>query len=413
MGTRSAVARPFPDTPPGQLVPNPELLRLVREEPVSRVRLPYGGDAWLVTRHADVKTVLTDRRFSRAAAVRDDLPRSTPRVPRPDSLLAMDPPEHSRLRDPVNRVFTTRRVDALRPRTEEMVGDLLDEVERRGAGGRSVDLIPAFCAALPVMLLCELLGVPVGDRTRFREWSHAFVSSTPLGLPEIMAADRQLREYLAGLVARRRQEPRDDLISALVTDSGPRPMSADEIVTFGVTLLVAGHETTAGQLANFTYLLLGRPDLRRELRSRPELWPAAVEELLRQVPIMSGAGFGRVATEDVELSGVLVRAGEVVLVSDLAANHDPAVYESPERLSFDRPRNPHLSFGHGVHHCLGAQLARMELRVALGALFTRFPGLRLAAGEASIQWRRDSLAHGVATLPVLLSDVDGFEEETA
>jgi nocardicin N-oxygenase len=391
----------YPNTPTRRLAPNPLLIALLRDEPVARVRLPFGGDAWLVTRHADVRTVLVDRRFSRAAAVSEHLPRSTPRVPRPDSLLAMDPPEHTRLRELVVRAFTNRRVERLRPRVQALTDQLLAEIAEEGKDGAPVDLVARLCSVVPVVVLCELLGVPVGDRPRFQEWSTAFVSSTDRTLEQIMAADRSLREYLAGLVAERRENPTDDLLGALVSarDDAGR-LTEDELVTFGVTLLIAGNESTAGQLANFSYLLLTRPERISQLREEPGLIPGAIEELLRCVPSLAGAGFARVALEDVELGGVRIREGDAVLVSEIAANHDSSVFDHPEDLDLRRPTNPHLAFGYGMHRCLGAQLARLELQVVIGSLLARFPGLRLAVDAGAVAWRQGSLAHGVLTLPV-------------
>jgi len=393
-------ARPFPNTPIGQLAPHPLLDELLRDQPVSRVRLPFGNDAWLVTRHADVKLVLADPRFSRSAAIRDDIARATPRIPLPSSILSMDPPDHTRLRRLLVKAFTGRRIESLRPRAIAITEGLLDRI---GESERPVDLVENLCLPLPVTLICELFGVPAEAQNDFRQWSEAFVSSTRLTAQEVGQAHENLRGYLAGLVAERRIHPGqgDDLLAALLAarDEGDR-LSEDELVTFGVTLLVAGHETTAGQLSNFIYLLLTHPDHAERLRADPALIPAAVEEMLRYVPIVASAGFARVALEDVELSGVMIQAGDAVLVSEPAANRDAAVFENPGQLDLNRELNPHLAFGHGAHHCLGAPLARMELRVALELLLTRFPTLRLAVDPAQVPWKDRSLAHGVQGLPV-------------
>ncbi|MFF2963969.1 cytochrome P450 [Streptomyces sp. NPDC057963] len=399
MSSAEPRVRDFPRTPPGQLRPAALLDELREREPVSRVRLPFGRDGWLVTRHDDVRTVLTDHRFSRAAGVSEDVPRSTPRVPRADSILSMDPPEHSRLRGLLVKAFTARRVEQLKPRTEAIARGLLDTI---ADGGGPADLVEQFCLPLPVTVICELLGVPAARRGSFREWSEAFVSSTRLTGQEIEAAHGHLRDCLAELIAERRAVPGDDLLGALVTarDAEGR-LSEGELVTFGVTLLVAGHETTAGQLGNFLYLLLTHPDELRLLRARPDLLPSAIEEMLRYVPIAASAGFARIAKEDVVLSGVTIRAGEAVLASEPAGNRDASVFADADALRFDRKTNPHLAFGHGVHHCLGAPLARMELHVAIKAVLDRFPGLRLAVDPREVRWKSGSLAHGVAELPVI------------
>lgn len=392
--------RPFPITPPGQLSPNPLLDELRRNNPVSRVKLPFGSDAWLVTRHADVKLVLSDQRFSRSAAIRDDIPRATPRVPLPSSILSMDPPEHTRLRQLLVKAFTVRRVESLRPRTEAITTGLLDRIERAGP---PADLVEDLCLPLPVMVICELLGVPLEDQHNFRAWAEGFVSATRLTAQEVAQCHQNLRDYLAELVARRRRDPGagTDLLAALLAarDTDGR-LTEEELITIGVTLIVAGHETTAGQLGNFTYLLLTEPDKADLLRTQPALIPDAVEEMLRYVPIVASAGFARVALEDVELSGVLIRAGDAVLVSEPSANRDEEVFDHPEEIDFKRPSNPHVAFGYGVHHCLGAPLARLELQVAIDLLLRRFPGLYLAGPVDQVPWKDQSLAHGVRALPV-------------
>lgn len=393
-------ARSFPNTPPGQLAPNPLLDELRRDHPVSRVRLPFGSDAWLVTRHADVRLVLSDRRFSRSAAIRDDIARATPRVPLPSSILSMDPPEHTRFRRLVAKAFTVRRIEALRPRTSAITKDLLDRVER---SARPVDLVENLCLPLPVTVICDLLGIPVEDQNDFRVWAEGFVSATRLTAEEVAQCHQNLRDYLADTVGRRRRDPGEgtDLLAALIAarDNDDR-LSEEELITFGVTLLVAGHETTAGQLGNFIYLLLTQPDKADLLRAKPELIPGAVEEMLRYIPIVASAGFARVAVEDVELSGTLIKAGEAVLVSEPAANRDETVFDRAGELDFGRQNNQHIAFGHGVHHCLGAPLARLELQIAIDLLLSRFPVLRLAVPEDQVPWKDRSLAHGVSALPV-------------
>lgn len=401
MATAERQAREFPKTPSGQLEPNPELDRLRATEPVSRVRPPYGGDAWLVTRHADVRTVLADPRFSRAAAIHEDVPRATPAIPQPDSIMSLDPPDHTRLRALVSRAFTAGRVEKLRPRTEEITVGLLDELAEHG---EPADMVEQFCLPLPVTVMCELLGVPTSDQADFRKWSDAFLSTNSLSVNDMIAAYMSLREFLIGLVNERRKKPTDDLLGALVdARDGEGRLSEDELVMLGITILIAGYETTSGQLGNFLYLLLTRPDECDKLRARPELLPSAVEEMLRYVPVLAGVGFARVATEDVELSGTLIRAGEPVLTSEPSANRDEKVFGTETGLDFERRPNPHLSFGHGVHYCLGAQLARMELRIAIEHVLARFPRLRLAVDPGELRWKKDTLAHGVAELPVAWS----------
>ncbi|MGW0180577.1 cytochrome P450 [Nocardia sp. NPDC003345] len=391
--------RRFPFGEPVRLDMDPLFARLRREEPVSRVELPYGGEGWLVTRYEDVKLVLADPRFSRAVTVdREDVPRATPAPARADSLLSMDPPEHSRLRKLVAKAFTARRVQELRPRTREIVDAALDTLESAGA---PADLVRNFALPVPVTVICEMLGVPPRDQHRFRDFSDAILSTTAYTREQIEDARDRLEGYLAELVAERRQRPTDDLLGALVTarDEEDR-LSERELVNLGVGILIAGHETTANQIANFVYMLLTQREYWDMLRADPGLVPGAVEELLRYVQLGSGGGQPRVATEDVVLSGVTVRAGDAVFVNTQAANRDESVFDDPERLDLTRQRNPHVAFGYGAHHCLGAQLARVELQVALEAVMRRFPSLRLAVPEAEIPWKKGLLVRGPEKLLV-------------
>ncbi|MFI6363618.1 cytochrome P450 [Nocardia sp. NPDC050630] len=391
--------RSFPFSTPMRLDMDPLFARLRREEPISRIRLPYGGEGWLVTRYEDVKQVLADPRFSRAVAVeREDIPRTTPEPARRDSLLSMDPPEHTRLRKLVVKAFTGRRVQALRPRAQQIVDERLDEIERSGS---PADLVQLLALPLPVTVICEMLGVPPQDQHRFRDFSDTVLSTTAHTREQISAARAGLEEYLTELVAQRRERPTDDLLGALVAarDDEDR-LSEQELVNLGIGLLIAGHETTANQIANFTYVLLTEREHWELLCGRPELVPSAVEELLRYVQLGSGGSFPRIATEDIELGGVEIRSGESVFVNTQAANRDETVFADPEELDLTRERNPHMAFGHGAHHCLGAQLARVELQVALSSLLQRFPTLHLAVPADEVPWKSGLLVRGPKALPV-------------
>lgn len=391
--------RQYPFGEPVRLDMDPLYAKLRREEPISRVRLPYGGEGWLVTRYADAKLVLADPRFSRAATVeREDIPRTTPQPAARNSLLSMDPPEHSRLRKLVAKAFTARRVEQLRPRAQQIVDQRLAEIE---ASGPAADLVQSLALPLPVTVICEMLGIPTEDQHRFREFSDTVLSTTAHTPEQITDARTALETYLAELVAQRRQQPTDDLLGALVAarDNDDR-LSEDELVNLGIGLLIAGHETTANQIANFTYLLLTEPTHWELLRDKPELVPGAVEELLRYVQLGSGGAFARVATEDVPIGDVTVRAGEAVIVNTQAANRDEGVFDHPEELDLTRNSNPHMAFGHGVHHCLGAQLARLELQVALSSLLLRFPTLCLAVPAEEVPWKTGLLVRGPKALPV-------------
>ncbi|MFB7531537.1 cytochrome P450 [Streptomyces sp. NPDC056178] len=379
----------------------PEGLRLadeyerVRDQPgLLRVQMEYGEPAWLVTRYADARLVLGDQRFSRAEGITHDEPRQS-EGRRDSGILSMDPPDHTRLRSLVAKAFTVRQIEKLRPQVKELTASLLDDLE---AAGPPADLVDLYALPLPVAVICRMLGVPTEDRPLFRVWSDAALSTTSLTAAEFDASREELRAYMAELIAQHRRSPQDDLMTALIEarDGGDR-LSELELVDLCVGILVAGHETTASQIPNFVLTLLDHPGQLARLRVEPELVPNAVEELLRFVPLGSGAGQPRYATEDIEVGGTLVRAGSAVLVATGAANRDALRFTAPGVLDITREGNQHLGFGHGVHHCLGAPLARLELQEALIALITRFPGLRLAG---DVTWKSEMLVRGPRVMPV-------------
>ncbi|MEU8032471.1 cytochrome P450 [Streptomyces sp. NPDC049099] len=359
-----------------------------------RVQLPYGEPAWLATRYADARLVLGDQRFSRALGLEHDEPRAS-EGRRESGILGMDPPDHTRLRSLVAKAFTVRQVEKLRPRIRELTSTLLDEME---AAGPPVDLVDRYALPIPVAVICRLLGVPEEDRPRFRTWSDAALSTSSLTAEEFDRNREELRAYMAELIAAHREQSRDDLMTALIEarDHDDR-LSELELVDLCVGILVAGHETTATQIPNFVLTLLDHPEALSRLRAEPSLITGAVEELLRFVPLGSGAGMPRYAKEDIEVGGTLVRAGEPVLVAIGAANRDALRFTAAGTLDFSRSGNAHLGFGHGVHHCLGAPLARLELQEAVGALVARFPRLRVAG---DITWKTEMLVRGPRVMPV-------------
>ncbi|MEV4001875.1 cytochrome P450 [Actinomadura sp. NPDC049753] len=366
--------------------------------PVVRVRMLSGDIGYAVTRAAEAQHVLCDPAFSSAATF---LPRAPaePREPVGSSrvLFEMDPPEHTRLRRAVAQAFNRRRVEAMRAGIAEVVDGLLDDT---AAGGPPADLVQSLCAPLPLTDICELLGVPREDRDSFRGWAETIMALRGHSPPEIDRARAAIQRYFVDLVAARRAEPADDLVSELLTvrDREER-ISEAELVRLAITLLIAGHGPTMNQLARSVYALLTRPDMYAALHRDPELVATAVEELLRTVPSVP-VGTPRLALRDVEVGGVPIPAGSTVAVSSLAANRDPALFADPEVTDLGRIDNRHLTFGHGPHFCIGAQLARTEMRMALAALTRRFPDLRLAVPPESIRWRTDSLFHGPMELPV-------------
>lgn len=384
--------------------------RLREEAPVVRGRAMDGSPAWYVTRQDAVRTVLGDRRFvNNAASVPGvEVGRARDRelemigVPRDltgyltHSILDADGADHTRLRKLVSRAFTVRRVAELRPRVEAITEALLDGLEAR------VDLIEAFAYPLPITVICELVGVPEADRPAWRKWSNALASMNPQTLP---AAVRDMVDHVHDLVRRRRADPADDLLSGLVRaqgEAGDR-LSDTELVTMVFTLVHAGHQTTAHLIGNGTVALLTHPDQLDLLRVDPDRWPGAVHELMRWCGPVHLTGL-RYAVADVDVGGVLIRAGDAVQAVLVSANFDPLEYPDPDRLDVTRLPSGrgegHVGFGHGVHYCLGAALARQQAEVALRALFDRFPRLALAVDEPA--WVRIPGLRLMAELPVRL-----------
>ncbi|MFB7498510.1 cytochrome P450 [Streptomyces sp. NPDC056161] len=398
MTTADQAAPSYPFGPPERLDVHPRYGELRRDEPLSKVTMPYGGEAWLATRYDDIKAVLSDQRFSRAATVGSDVPRLRPPL-ESENILSMDPPDHSRLRKLVSKAFTVRRIEELRPRVQIMVDELIDELLDTG---QPADLAKTVAWPLPVRVISELLGVPKEDRNNFRTWTGlALATGNETSPEEIADALNQLLAYMGGLIAARRENPADDLLSGLIQarDAEDR-LSEQELIVLAVTLLAAGHETTANQIGSQTYQLLTHEGYWQRLVAEPDLVPQAIEELLRHTPLSAGADNARIALEDIELGGKVIRKGEAVVAMPLLANRDEAVFEHADRLDLDRRDNQHIAFGHGVHHCLGAPLARVELQVTIGTLTRRLPRLRLAEAPSEVPWRRDRIVRGPSALLV-------------
>jgi cytochrome P450 len=375
--------------------------RLAARAPVHRVPLPGGPEAWLVTGYQAARAALADPRLAKGG------PGNGPFGGQLDPeiaaamdhhLLALDPPDHTRLRKLVAAAFTRRRSEQLAPRIQDVTDTLITEF----AGRDRVDLIAAFAYPLPITEICELLGIPDADRAAFRGWTAPLVAGGLAGFEAYSAAATALVGYLHELLARKRREPADDLLSALVAvRDGTDALTENELTSMVFLLLVAGHETTVNLIGNGALALLEHPEQLAALRARPERIGAVVEELLRyDGPLQSAIPL--VAAAPTDIAGVAIPAGEVVVVSLLAANRDPARGADAGRLDLTRPDTPHLAFGHGIHHCLGAPLARIEGRIALGTVFGRFPHLRLAVGVDELTRSPGLLMNGLTALPVVL-----------
>ncbi|PZG31244.1 cytochrome P450 [Spongiactinospora gelatinilytica] len=399
---QSPQAHRFPFQVVNKFEPPDVLAGLRAADPVVRIVLPFGLEAWLVTRHADVRAVAADPRFSKQAATTGG--RSPiPMVSGSKALFWMDPPEHTRVRKIVSAAFTARRIQALRPRVERLAADLVD---RMIAKGPPADLITEVALPLPLAVICELLGVPGDERERFQEWADQMLftgAAAPGQVEQIRAAREALDAYLSDLIGRKKAAPTpaDDMLTMLLRahDEDAR-LTEEEMRAFSVVLLVAGYHTTTGSLTHAIYHLLRDPARYRLLHDQPELIPGAVEELLRYSQIGSGIVTMRVATEDVEIGGAEIKAGEAVLLSISSANRDGSVFPDADTLDLARADNPHLTFGHGIHFCLGAQLGRLELGAALSALVTRLPKVRLAIPDTELSWPPGQMIARPVTFPL-------------
>ncbi|MER7865433.1 cytochrome P450 [Amycolatopsis japonica] len=366
--------------------------------PVRRITLSSGTAGWLVSGYAEVRQALAHPGLSgRTGAVGDRRGLSEDvRLGMNTHMLNLDPPDHTRLRKLVSAAFTVRRIAQLRPRIEAITAELLDAV----ADFDEVDLIKALALPLPIRILTEMLGVPEDEAGAFHGWTEILTASA-LPVDELDAAAAEMLRYVRKLLAEKRANPGTDLLSALVTvHDGDDRLTEHELTSMVFLLLIAGHETTVHLIGNATLALLENPAQLAALRANPDGMPAAVEEFLRyESPVHAAM---RYAKEEIELGGVTIPAGSLVIVSLLAANRDPARFPGADALELDRADNPQLAFGHGIHHCLGAPMARLEGGIALSALLTRFPELRAAVPAESLRWRVSMVMHGLEALPVRL-----------
>jgi cytochrome P450 len=378
---------------------------------VHEVTLADGHPAWLIVGHEQARAALNDPRLSKdmhaalarsGAVVAEGLP--GPALAR--HMLSVDPPDHTRLRRLAATAFSRRRVEALRPRVESIVDGLLDGLERRGGADRAVDLVAGFAFPLPFTVISELLGVPEPDRADLGRWLRILLAPSAGAEPptEAVEASRLIVDYLGALLDLKRATPAEDLVTDLVLAADRNgALTRQEMLSTIFQLIVAGHDTTTSLIGNGTVALLRHPAQRAELVADPDRWPGAIEEFLRWDPPVPHSTF-RYTTEQVRLGATVIPAFAQVIISLAAANRDPARYADPESLDVARGDNSHLAFGHGIHFCLGAPLARMEARIAFSALFNRFPTIRLDVDPTELHWRHgDGLVlRGLSELPVVL-----------
>lgn len=397
-------AKPNIASPKFKANPFPFYARLRKEEPVYRLDLPDRQVGWLVTRYDDVAGALRDPRLSkdRLIALNPEERKNLPWFfkffePLMRNMLGQDPPEHTRLRGLVQKAFSPRLIEQLRGRIEKLSNDLLDGIQREGR----LDLLARYALPVPVTIIAEMLGVPLSDQRKFRRWSNRLVANSSLrdvmfSIPSVIMFTRYLRK----LIEQRRASPRDDLITALVQaeESGDK-LTEQELISMFFLLLVAGHETTVNLIASGTLALLQNPEQLERLRKDPSLIEPAVEELLRYTSPVDIAT-ERVAKEPVTIAGTTIQRGQLVYASITSANRDETHFKDPDTLDITREPNKHLSFGFGVHYCLGAPLARLEGQIALRTLIERLPKLRLAKPAESLRWRKGVLLRGLEKLPV-------------
>ena len=394
------------DRDAGPFDPPRALTRLREARPVSPLVFPDGHEGWLVTGYSAVRDLMADTRFSSRQDIGPlHIPYEVPGMPAvtepspqvPGLFISMDPPDHTRLRRMLIGAFTARRMREL----EQHVTDIAEQqLEQMAQLAPPVDLVKEFALPVPLLVICEMLGVPYEDRHSFQANSATFMEKD-VALDEKIAAYTGLTTYLAGLVARKRAAPGEDILSDLARRED---LTLEELTGIAFLLLLAGHETTVNMLGLGVFALLEHPGQMSELRARPGLMPGAVEELLRYLSVADI--FFRYATEDIELGGERIAKGSTVVVSLLAANRDPGRFEDPDTLDVHRQARGHLSFGHGIHQCLGGQLARLEMRAGLTGLLRRFPTLQLAVPAGEVRLRTNMNIYGVHELPVTWSDIE-------
>jgi cytochrome P450 monooxygenase len=399
------MAQSFPVQRTCPFAPPPEYEAMREQAPLVRASLP-GGEVWLVTRLAEAKQVLMGAGISTSPAtpghpntalsaepLSPEHAEAAKRVS-PGAFIDLDPPEHTRFRRLLIPEFTVRRMKELRPGIQQVADRLIDDM--LAGGRREAELVEAFGLALPSLVICRLLGVPYADHEFFQSRTRRMVTAgtdRQAGFAAVM----EIRSFLGDLVTEAAKQPKDDLLGRLITGG---QLTHDELVGVIFLLLVAGHETTANMIPLAALTLMRHPGQLAALRENPEGWPAAVDELLRYHSVVDWVGFDRVATEDQEIGGQLVRKGEGIFVLGASANRDERAFERPDEFDTGRGARHHVAFGYGVHQCLGQNLARAELEIALRTLFERIPALRVTVADEDLPAKYDGVVFGLTALPV-------------
>lgn len=369
-------------------------------EGLTKVATPAGVDAWVFSRYADVRSVLADPRLSsRSAPSAHVVPEADlDREVESGSILQTDGARHVHLRRLLASEFTVKRVQALRPRIQQLIDDHIDAMLAVEEG--PVDLVQAFALPIPSLVICEMLGVPYADRDEFQQRSAVLVA-VDRPEEEVVRVSDELNQYMAGLVLAKIADREDDLLSRLITraeDQG-QPLTVPELISIGVTLLIAGHETTANMIGLSTLALLRDPEQLDALRADPDLAPTAVEEMLRYLSVIQ-FGLFRHVMEDIPIGDETLKAGEYLIAALSSGNRDETAFPDPDRIDLSRKASAHLAFGFGPHQCLGQQLARVELQEVFTRLYRRIPTLRLAVPFEQITFKDNTLVYGVTALPV-------------
>ncbi|MDN3293420.1 cytochrome P450 [Streptomyces ficellus] len=380
---------------------DPFLREALQAEPVIRIRLPHGapGECWLATRHDAVRFVTSDPRFSRDIVGRPLPSMNKYLIPLDRAVSFVDPPDHTRVRSVVSSAFNRSGMAALRPQAQAVLDQLVDSMV---AAGPPADLVQHVTSPFPMHVIGAVLGVPEADRPRLRTWADAVLTRAKeeTQVERARQAKEEARAFFLELARERRFQPQGDLISELAAAVDSGKIEEEELLALATLMALNGWHAVRNHTSNMVYVLLTDDSLKSRLRCDPQAVPAAVEELLRWIPHKHGVGQARIATEDVEVGGVLIRRGEAVYVSYVAANWDKRFYPEPHRIDIDRKGPPHLAFGYGPHHCVAPLLARMEAELLLTTLITRLPDLRLATAPENVPWQTDVLIRGPVALPV-------------